>query len=119
MTKKRTIAMRLTDGQIQLLKRMLYNDTQLDEFNAAASQAIHEELTQGELLSGIKRLGERPKGYRWCGSPLEATDKAVQVAYYGHILWLPKSAVAQVDGEIVSPLAAIENAKHWNEVNGS
>ena len=107
----------LTDGQIEHLKTLLYNDTQIDEFNAVMSRAIYKELERAVSLAGIEEAVNRPRGHRWCGAPVQTTEKAVRVDYHGHDLWLPKSKVKLVDGQITAPAAIIDAAKAWREEN--
>lgn len=49
---KRTLD--LTEGQWALLKEMLYDDTQMDHFNGAASRAIYEEIDNARVRKGSK-----------------------------------------------------------------
>ncbi len=107
----------LTDGQIDHLKEMLYDDTQTDAMNGLMSRAIYEELERAVSLAGIEESVNRPRGHRWCGPPLQTTEKAVRVQYYSHDLWLPKGSVRLVDGQITAPLHAIDAAKAWNREN--
>ena len=107
----------ITDGQIEHLKTLLYNDTQIDEFNAVMSRAIYVELERAVSLAGIKEAVNRPRGHRWCGAPVQTTETAVRVQYYSHDLWLPKASVKLVDGQITAPLHAIDAAKAWREEN--
>ena len=107
----------LTDRQIEHLKTILYNDTQIDEFNAVMSRAIYKELERAVSLSGIKEAADRPPGHRWCGPPVQTTKRGVRVQYYSHDLWLPKASVKLVDGQITAPLHAIDAAKAWREEN--
>ena len=107
----------LTDGQIEHLKEMLYDDTQTDAMNGLMSRAIYVELERAVSLAGIKEAVKRPRGHRWCGAPVQTAEKAVRVQYYSHDLWLPKASVKLVDGQITAPLHAIDAAKRWNEEN--
>lgn len=107
----------LTDGQIEHLKEMLYDDTQTDAMNGLMSRAIYEELERAVSLAGIEEVVNRPRGHRWCGAPVQTTEKAVRVQYYSHDLWLRKASVKLVDGQITAPLHAIDAAKRWNEEN--
>ena len=107
----------LSQGQIEHLKEMLYNDTQMDEFNGGMSRAVYEELERAVSLAGIEEAVDRPRGHRWCGEPVQTTEKAVRVQYYRHDLWLPKYAVKLVDGQITAPMHAIDAAKQWRFEN--
>ena len=107
----------LTDRQIEHLKTILYNDTQIDEFNAVMSRAIYKELECATSLSDIKEAADRPPGHRWCGPPVQTTKRGVGVDYHGYDLWLPKSKVKLVDGQITAPAAIIDAAKVWREEN--
>lgn len=42
--KRITKCLTLTEGQWELVKEMLYEDTQVERFNGAASRAIYEEI---------------------------------------------------------------------------
>ena len=103
----------LTDGQIEHLKEMLYDDSQTDAMNGLMSRAIYEELGRAVSLAGIEESVNRPRGHRWCGPPVQTTEKAVRVQYYSHDLWLPKGTVRLVDGHKTAPLNANEAAKAW------
>ena len=107
----------LTDGQIEHLKEMLYDDSQTDAMNGLMSRAIYVELERAVSLAGIKEAVNRPRGHRWCGAPVQTTEKAVRVQYYSHDLWLPKALVKLVDGQITAPLHAIDATKAWREEN--
>lgn len=72
-------------------------------------------MTLKQDENGVRISSERPKNYRWCGTPLEAREKSVLVDYYGHLLFLPKSVVFSVDEQIVAPDWAIQSAKDFNE----
>lgn len=53
----------LTEGQVKLLQTMLYNDTQLDEFSAVASRAIHEKISAARTAAHLARIGGRNAGH--------------------------------------------------------
>ena len=107
----------LTDGQIEHLKEMLYDDSQTDAMNGLMSRAIYEELERAVSLAGIEEAVNRPRGHRWCGPPVQTTEKAVRVQYYSHDLWLRKASVKLVDGQITAPAAIIDAAKAWRDEN--
>ena len=67
----------LTDGQIEHLKEMLYDDSQTDAMNGLMSRAIYEELERAVSLAGIEEAVNKPRGHRWCGEPVQTTEKAV------------------------------------------
>lgn len=47
---------------------------------------------------GVEIRTTKPRGWCWLTSePVRETEKAIQVEYYRHLLWLPKAVVLRVD----------------------
>lgn len=66
----------------------------------------------------VKRVNERPTGYRELGAVIRRTDKAILFDYYGHEVWIPKSALHKiVGGPYCSPSWAIESSKQFKPEN--
>ena len=82
------------------------------ELDITSAKAILNILVA--LTDGFNKAKERPSGFRWCGEPKDVREKSVLVDYYGHPLWLPKTAVVLVGGEVTAPLWVIESAKEYN-----
>ena len=68
---------------------------------------------------GIKKAKERPAGHRVLTAYLnQQTEKAAFFEYYSWQLWLPKSAIIRLPGNVfTAPLWAIDGAKEWRLKN--
>lgn len=61
---------------------------------------------------GIEIRSYRPRGWRtFTSEPHRETEKAIQLEYYGWLLWVPKSRCFRVDDTIVAHLSVVEEAK--------
>lgn len=60
-----------------------------------------------------------PAGYRQLQACLHESEKAYLFKYYMHELWIPKSRVIKCRGECWTPYDAIEQAKKFNETDGT
>lgn len=69
---------------------------------------------------GIEIRDHKPRGWHGLtGEPVRETQKAVQVPYYGWLLWLPKARCFRVDDQLFTPRESIENAKDHDSAERS